>query len=200
MSRAAKATLITAVVLTTFTIWGVHYLQWQEHEVRTSTFYELMNHRTKWVAFAWNRLCTRASYAMMREGGKRCCREQKSWRNLRGNANCMNACSTSTEIVATNHDLLTHRLITGTKRWAYLNLAIIPPSEVHRRYSAQLFWLWIISRHLIWAISRFIILSDGFHQLQDHVPSLSYEEKCALDWWSVMSIFSSRSELFLQSL
>ncbi|EPQ56245.1 hypothetical protein GLOTRDRAFT_110720 [Gloeophyllum trabeum ATCC 11539] len=32
MSRAAKATLLASVCLSAFTIWGVHFLQEQEHE------------------------------------------------------------------------------------------------------------------------------------------------------------------------
>ncbi|TFY56270.1 hypothetical protein EVG20_g8997 [Dentipellis fragilis] len=32
MSRAAKATLLTSLALTTLTIWAVHYQQDQEHE------------------------------------------------------------------------------------------------------------------------------------------------------------------------
>ena len=35
MSRAAKATLIASIVISSFTVWGVHYLQDQEHNVRT---------------------------------------------------------------------------------------------------------------------------------------------------------------------
>ena len=33
MSRPAKATLIASIVLSSFTVWGVHYLQKQEHDV-----------------------------------------------------------------------------------------------------------------------------------------------------------------------
>jgi hypothetical protein len=33
MSRAAKATLIVSIVVSSFTIWGVHYLQQREHDV-----------------------------------------------------------------------------------------------------------------------------------------------------------------------
>ncbi|KAF8488385.1 hypothetical protein F5888DRAFT_1623151 [Russula emetica] len=32
MSRAAKATLIASIVVSSFTVWGVHYLQQQEHD------------------------------------------------------------------------------------------------------------------------------------------------------------------------
>ncbi|KAI9510050.1 hypothetical protein F5148DRAFT_977398 [Russula earlei] len=32
MSRTAKATLITSIVLSSLTVWGVHYLQQQEHD------------------------------------------------------------------------------------------------------------------------------------------------------------------------
>jgi hypothetical protein len=34
MSRAAKATLIASIVVSSLTVWGVHYLQQQEHDVR----------------------------------------------------------------------------------------------------------------------------------------------------------------------
>jgi hypothetical protein len=34
MSRAAKATLIASILASSLTVWGVHYLQQQEHEVR----------------------------------------------------------------------------------------------------------------------------------------------------------------------
>ncbi|THH17796.1 hypothetical protein EW146_g3096 [Bondarzewia mesenterica] len=33
MSRAAKATLLASLFVTTFTVWAVHYQQEQEHEV-----------------------------------------------------------------------------------------------------------------------------------------------------------------------
>lgn len=36
MSRAAKATLIASIVVSSLTVWGVHYLQQQEHDVRMS--------------------------------------------------------------------------------------------------------------------------------------------------------------------
>ncbi|KDQ61539.1 hypothetical protein JAAARDRAFT_30989 [Jaapia argillacea MUCL 33604] len=32
MSRAAKATLVASVLASAFTVWGVHFLQNQEHE------------------------------------------------------------------------------------------------------------------------------------------------------------------------
>ncbi|KAH9962662.1 hypothetical protein BC827DRAFT_1129990 [Russula dissimulans] len=32
MSRVAKTTLIASIVLSSLTVWGVHYLQQQEHE------------------------------------------------------------------------------------------------------------------------------------------------------------------------
>lgn len=32
MSRAAKATLIASIVVSSLTVWGVHYLQQQEHD------------------------------------------------------------------------------------------------------------------------------------------------------------------------
>ncbi|KAI0057258.1 hypothetical protein BV25DRAFT_1831413 [Artomyces pyxidatus] len=32
MSRAAKATLVAALVVSSLTVWGVHYQQQQEHE------------------------------------------------------------------------------------------------------------------------------------------------------------------------
>ncbi|KAF8475347.1 hypothetical protein DFH94DRAFT_635619 [Russula ochroleuca] len=32
MSRAAKATLIASILVSSFTVWGVHYLQQQEHD------------------------------------------------------------------------------------------------------------------------------------------------------------------------
>ena len=35
MSRVAKATLIASVFVSSLTVWGVHFLQQQEHEVRT---------------------------------------------------------------------------------------------------------------------------------------------------------------------
>ena len=34
MSRAAKATLVASIVVSSLTVWGVHYIQQQEHEVR----------------------------------------------------------------------------------------------------------------------------------------------------------------------
>ncbi len=34
MSRAAKATLIASILASSLTVWGVHYLQRQEHDVR----------------------------------------------------------------------------------------------------------------------------------------------------------------------
>jgi hypothetical protein len=34
MSRAAKATLIASIVVSSLTVWGVHYLQQKEHDVR----------------------------------------------------------------------------------------------------------------------------------------------------------------------
>jgi protein PET117 len=34
MSRMAKATLITSILVSCITVWGVHFLQQQEHEVR----------------------------------------------------------------------------------------------------------------------------------------------------------------------
>jgi CHASE1-domain containing sensor protein len=34
MSRAAKATLVASIVVSSLTVWGVHYFQQQEHEVR----------------------------------------------------------------------------------------------------------------------------------------------------------------------
>ena len=34
MSRAAKATLIASIVVSSLTVWGVHYLQQREHNVR----------------------------------------------------------------------------------------------------------------------------------------------------------------------
>ncbi|KAI9433433.1 hypothetical protein BJY52DRAFT_1337294 [Lactarius psammicola] len=32
MSRAAKATLVASIVVSSLTVWGVHYIQKQEHE------------------------------------------------------------------------------------------------------------------------------------------------------------------------
>jgi hypothetical protein len=32
----AKATLIASIVISSLTVWGVHYLQQQEHDVRTT--------------------------------------------------------------------------------------------------------------------------------------------------------------------
>jgi protein PET117 len=34
MSRAAKATLVASIIVSSLTVWGVHYIQQQEHEVR----------------------------------------------------------------------------------------------------------------------------------------------------------------------
>ena len=33
MSRAAKATLLASILVSSLTVWGVHYFQQQEHEV-----------------------------------------------------------------------------------------------------------------------------------------------------------------------
>jgi len=38
MSRAAKGTLVASIIVTTFTVWAVHYLQQQEHEVNSYYF------------------------------------------------------------------------------------------------------------------------------------------------------------------
>ncbi|KAF8271078.1 hypothetical protein EI94DRAFT_1488418, partial [Lactarius quietus] len=32
MSRAAKATLVASIVVSSLTVWGVHYIQQQEHD------------------------------------------------------------------------------------------------------------------------------------------------------------------------
>ncbi|KAH9066882.1 hypothetical protein EDB87DRAFT_1553626 [Lactarius vividus] len=32
MSRAAKATLLASIIVSSLTVWGVHYIQQQEHE------------------------------------------------------------------------------------------------------------------------------------------------------------------------
>ncbi|KAH9167388.1 hypothetical protein EDB89DRAFT_1856615 [Lactarius sanguifluus] len=32
MSRAAKATLVASIIVSSLTVWGVHYIQHQEHE------------------------------------------------------------------------------------------------------------------------------------------------------------------------
>jgi protein PET117 len=39
MSRAAKATLIASIVVSSLTVWGVHYLQQQEHDVCASPIF-----------------------------------------------------------------------------------------------------------------------------------------------------------------
>ena len=36
MSRAAKATLLASILVSSVTVWGVHYLQQQEHDVRST--------------------------------------------------------------------------------------------------------------------------------------------------------------------
>ncbi|KAI0251424.1 hypothetical protein BJV78DRAFT_1315868 [Lactifluus subvellereus] len=48
MSRVAKATLIASIVVSSLTVWGVHYLQQQEHDART--FFILVC--KTWLTFA----------------------------------------------------------------------------------------------------------------------------------------------------
>lgn len=41
MSRAAKATLLTSVLLSGLTVWGVHFMQVQEREVCSNPTFNL---------------------------------------------------------------------------------------------------------------------------------------------------------------
>jgi protein PET117 len=42
MSRVAKATLIASIVVSSLTVWGVHFLQQQEHEVLIFPLYNVV--------------------------------------------------------------------------------------------------------------------------------------------------------------
>ena len=68
MSRLAKATLILSVVLSSFTVWGVHYLQQQEHDVCISV---PSGHSVDFDQFSLRRQCTRVFFGMTRGGNAR---------------------------------------------------------------------------------------------------------------------------------